>query len=192
MILFAGAKCVMTRPKPVSTETHVVDDGNGKSHTVIYKSYDSTAGKALDPKAYIMIMAGCAALFAVAGNFKRRTDRLNAMKNRCTVPVPAVVTAVNRSLHDDYIRYHKPQYNATYRYEYLNTVYEGNNRCYGINRKSLSGKIQVGDSAEIFVNPQDPHDFFDMLGEDCLKSARFNVIFSIVMGIGIFVMLMLR
>ena len=69
---------------------------------------------------------------------------------------------------------------------------EGNNRCYGIKRKSLSGKIQVGDSAEIFVNPQDPHDFFDMLGEDCLKSARFNVILSIVMGIGIFVMLILR
>ncbi len=59
-------------------------------------------------------------------------------------------------------------------------------------RKSLSGKIKVGDSAEIFVNPQDPHDFFDMLGEDCLKSAQFNAIFSIVMGIGIFVMIILR
>ncbi len=139
MILFAGAKCVLTRPKPVSTETHVVDDGNGKSHTVIYKYYDFTAGKALDPKAYITIMLACAALFAVAGNFKRRIDRLNAMKNRCTVPVPAVVTAVDRSLHDDYIRYQKPQYNATYRYEYLGTVFEGNNRCYGKKKKITFG-----------------------------------------------------
>lgn len=192
MIILAAVKYTLTRPKPISSETYIVDDGDGRSHTVTYERYDSTAGKAHDKKTYILIMTACAAFFAVAGNFQKRTDRLNAIKNRCTVPVPAVVISVTRSLHDDYIRYQRPVYNATYRYEYLGTVYEGNNRCYGLKRKTLSGKIKVGDSEEIFVNPQNPRDFFDILGEDCLKSARFNVILSVLTGIASYVMLMIN
>ena len=191
MILIAGIKCAATRPEPVSTTTYVVD-ADGGNIVVTEEKNDFTAGKLLDIKSYVLVLAGCGVIFAMAGNFRRRVKRLSKMKSRCTVTVPAVVSNVISSRNDGHIRYKVKVYNATYQYEYLGLPYESNNQCYGARRKTLTGKVNVGDSEKIYVNPENPQDIFDSLAEDSLSSAKFISIVLIASGFFIYSGIFLR
>ena len=188
LILLCAVKCSVSRPKPISSETYV--DGNGAVH--IYEQYDSRAGKALDPGSYALIMAAGVAILAAASNFRRRTVRLTALKNRCTASVPAVVTAVRSGKTDGHIRYRYKVYNATYRYEYLGTTYESNNFCYGSRKSFLEDPIHVGDTEEIYINPADPDELFDFLAEYSLKNSTFLSTFTSVSGVVFIVALLFR
>ena len=186
LILLCAVKCSVSRPKPISSETYV--DGNGDVH--IYEQYDSRAGKALDPGSYALIMAAGVAILAAASNFRRRTVRLTALKNRCTASVPAVVTAVKSANGDGHIRYRSKVYNATYRYEYLGTTYESNNFCYGSRKRTFGDPIHVGDTEEICINPADPDELFDFLAEFSLKNSTVVSTLYSVMGLMFFVALL--
>ena len=186
LILLCAVKCSVSRPKPISSETYV--DGNGDVH--IYEQYDSRAGQTLDPGSYALIMAAGVAILAAASNFRRRTVRLTALKNRCTASVPAVVTAVKSANGDGHIRYRSKVYNATYRYEYLGTTYESNNFCYGSRKRTFGDPIHVGDTEEICINPADPDELFDFLAEFSLKNSTVLSTFYSVMGLMFFVALL--
>ena len=191
MILIAGIKCAATRPEPVSTTTYVVD-ADGGNIVVTEEKNDFTAGKLLDIKSYVLVLAGCGVIFAMAGNFRRRVKRLSEMKSRCTVTVPAVVSFVTSARADAHIRYKYKVYNATYRYEYLGLPYESNNHCYGSKRNTFTGKVNVGDSEKISVNPENPTDIFDPLAEYSLSSAKFISIVLIASGFFIYSGIFLR
>ena len=192
MIALAVTKYYAEKPEPYSVETYVVDDGNGSSEEVTYKRYDLTDGQPLDPKAYVIVMAGCTTLLAISCNFYRRASLLNALRKRCTVSVPAVVTIVKRAKADAQIRYRYMMYNATYQYEYQGATYESNNHCYGRKQNSFSGKVNSGDRAEIHIDPDNPRDLFDPLAKYSLTNSRTLAFILTVGGMLIFVGLMIR
>lgn len=188
LLILVSVKCAVTRPKPISTETYV--DENGTECT--YSKYDLTAGIALDTKSYVSIMVTSTAILATACNFERRKVRLSALKKRCTVSVPAVVTSVRCARSDDKIRYRQKVYNATYRYEYLGTSYESNNFCYGAKRSFTDFPIKAGDKEKILINPEKPNELFDNLAEFPLSNSRFNGFILSAGGIAIIVVLLIR
>lgn len=179
LMLLAAVKCTFTQPKPVATERHVDENGT----VYIYEQYDARAGRALAPKEYALLMVTSAAMLATACNFQRRSARLGALQDRCTLTVPAVVTDVRRAKADAQIRYRYAVYNASYRYEYLGRTYESNNFCYGTGKNAFRQPIHVGDEAEICINPDKPDELFDAFAADSLKHSRTTGVFLIVVGL---------
>ena len=188
LLILVAVKCAVTRPTPVTTETHV--DKNGTVY--IYEEYDSTDGETLDLKSYALLMTASVTMLAMACNFHRRRVRLSALKRRCTVSVPAVVTSVRRGRSDDKIRYRCIVYNATYRYEYLGRYYESNNNCYGVKKSFIDEPVRVGDSEVIHIDPDDPDMLFDFLAEFPLKISKYNSFILTAGGIGLIVALLIR
>lgn len=188
LLLLVAVKCTVTRPKPITSETYVNENGT----VVTYEQYDSTTGRALDTRSYVSIVMAGVAVLAMACNFQHRTARLSALKNRCTASVPAVVTAVKSARSDAQLRYRHKVYNATYRYEYLGMSYESNNFCYGSRKTTFADPIHVGDTEEICINPANPDELYDYLAEYSLKNSRFLGNFFTVFGILMLLALLFR
>ena len=188
LLVLDTAKCIATRPKPYLSETHVADDG----HVVTTNYYDEKNSLALEPREYAMVMLVSVTMLAIACNFARRSARVSALQQKCTVPVYAVVSAVRSGRADAYIRYRLRVYNPTYRYEYLGLPYESDNGCYGRRSHSLQGGINIGDEEEILVNPENPYELFDSVAQYTLKYSRSLVYILSGMGISFLVWLLFR
>ncbi len=187
--IFCLSGCKLTEePTPTREETSEVVNEDGSVTTVTYQYYDETASRQSAPQEYYVLIFGIVAMAGLGVFFTLHFNRVNKLKNRCTVPVPAVVTSVRKSKGDEHgIRYRYGAFNATYLYNYNGQQIESRNHEYGPLRYFIDNPINDGDSVDIKVNPSDPRELYDKLAEKARRGFIYDMIVSYVGAIGFLV-----
>ena len=179
---FCLSGCKLTEePTPTREETSEVVNEDGSVTTVTYQYYDETASRQSTPQKYYALIFGLVAMTGLGIFFTMHFNRVNKLKKCCTVPVSAVCTSVRKSKGDEHgLRHRYGAFNATYQYNYNGRQIESRNREYGGTQLFMKYPVNVGDHADIMVNPSDPLELYDKLAE----SARRSLIYDMVITYG--------
>jgi hypothetical protein len=175
---FGLSGCKLTdEGTPTRVETKEVVNEDGTVTTVTYQYYDDPSSPKPDTGKYRTLIICVVSLAGMGVFFTTHFNRINKLKKRCTVPVSAVCTSVRKSKGDEHgLRHKYAAFNATYLYNYNGQQIESRNHEYGGTQYFIKYPINVGDHADIMVNPSDPRELYDKLAESARRSQILDMV----------------
>ena len=164
---------------------HEETDENGNTYTVTYTYVDRTNDHSVDASFYKWTILFVVVFSLMAAYFWYREIEVQKLKDRCSVPVSALVVKIRKSKHGDrMLRSKYMQYNATYRYTYNGNVFESQNEYYGskvtqLNPFSTYCGESEGEMVTVQIDSADPNSVYDLFAEQARKSFFFYAAFLI-------------